>query len=73
MHLDRTPAYRQIADYYATLIRDGRIRPGEQLPTLAQIRATWDVADGTARAAIQFLKREGLVDASRKGVFVHHP
>jgi DNA-binding transcriptional regulator YhcF (GntR family) len=63
------PVYRQIGDYYAALIRSGAIRPGDKLPSVAEVCRIWRVASRTAEQAMSVLKEGDLVETSPKGTF----
>ena len=70
---DRSP-YRQIADHLRALIESGALRPGDQLPSEAELTRHYSVARMTARQAIQELRAEGRVSAEHgRGVFVRLP
>lgn len=57
------PKYEAIADDLRTQIIDGRLAPGTQLPTIAELRAKYSVADRTVFEAMQLLLHEGLVSS----------
>jgi integrase len=57
--------YEVIAAELREQIETGRLRAGDQLPTVAELAARHGVAAGTAHRAIDVLRSEGLVDASR--------
>lgn len=62
---------RQLAAQLRHRIVTGNLEPGDQLPSQAELRATYRVSDNTIRAAIEALRDEGLVETVRgKGVFV---
>jgi DNA-binding GntR family transcriptional regulator len=65
-----TPPFRQIADKYRQLIRDGSLAAGERLPTVATIASEWDVSPGTAHKAIRQLQGEKLVLTTQQGTTV---
>jgi GntR family transcriptional regulator len=70
---DRSP-YRQIADRLRAAIDSGALRPGDRLPSEAELREHYGVARMTARQAIQELRAEGRVVAEHgRGVFVREP
>jgi GntR family transcriptional regulator len=70
---DRSP-YRQIADHLRTAIDRGDLRPGDRLPSEAELTQHYGVARMTARQAIQELRAEGRVIAEHgRGVFVRRP
>ena len=60
----RSP-YQVIAEALREQIRTGRLRPGDQLPTLADLAAVNAVAFGTAQRAVGLLREEGLVQIAR--------
>jgi len=57
--------YQQIAADLRGAIMCGALRPGEQLPTIEQLKDRYQVSAGTANRAIAELKAAGLVTASR--------
>lgn len=71
---DDRPPYRQIADQLRALIDAGELRPGDRLPSEAELKEHYGVARMTARQAIQELRTEGRVIAEHgKGTFVRLP
>ncbi|WP_329103267.1 GntR family transcriptional regulator [Streptomyces sp. NBC_01439] len=62
----KTPGkgYADVADHFRKLIKTGNLAPGDPLPSVAEIRAEFDVAAKTVSRALGVLKSEGLV-ASR--------
>lgn len=58
---------RQVMDAIRTRITDGEYKPGERLPSGAQLRAEFDVSTPTAGSAMRALADEGYVDI-RHGV-----
>ena len=70
---DRSP-FRQIADQLRAAIDRGELRPGDRLPSEAELTRHYSVARMTARQAIQELRAEGRVVAEHgRGVFVRLP
>lgn len=66
-----TPAYQTIADDLREQIIDGRLAPGQRLPTQAELCERYDVASATAARAIQILLSEGFATSKPgAGVFV---
>ncbi|MGH3550063.1 MAG: GntR family transcriptional regulator [Pseudonocardiaceae bacterium] len=63
---DPRPAYQRVADDLRQAIAAGTYRPGDQLPTLAELTTRYGIAVMTARDAIRHLATEGLV-VSRQG------
>ncbi|MGA6220373.1 GntR family transcriptional regulator [Streptomyces umbrinus] len=63
-----------IADDLRDQIATGRIKPGERLPSEAQLAAHFAVSTPTLRSALAVLQREGLVEKIHgRGNFVRHP
>src|SRR5260370_10166873 len=63
--------YKQIADHLRAVIAQGRLGPGDQLPSEAQLMAHYGVARMTARNALRLLQNEGLITAEHgRGVYV---
>lgn len=63
------PIWQQIHDYVLTLIEDGRLRPGSQLPGEVHLAEKFGVTRITLRQALLQLQQEGHL-TSRKGVGV---
>lgn len=65
------PSYRQIAADLREKIERGDLRPGDVLPSEADLTETYRVSRGTARQAFLKLQASGLIDAVQgKGRFV---
>jgi integrase len=62
-----TPAspYERIAEALRAQIRLGLLKPGDQLPTVAELAGANAVAVGTAHRALAVLRVEGLIDVAR--------
>lgn len=70
---DRAP-YRQIADHLRADIEEGRLGPGDKLPSERELAERYDVERATAHRAVQELHLDGLVVAyAGRGVFVAEP
>ncbi len=57
--------YVNVADALRADIREGRLRPGDQLPTVVQLAGQFTVAAGTAHRALSSLAAEGLIKVAR--------
>ncbi|MGH3783709.1 MAG: tyrosine-type recombinase/integrase, partial [Pseudonocardiaceae bacterium] len=57
--------YETIAASLRDDIRTGRLKPGDQLPTVAELAVAHTVAVGTAHRAMSLLKEEHLIDVTR--------
>jgi GntR family transcriptional regulator len=63
--------YQQIVDDLRGQIESGELKPGEQLPTEAELREQYGVSRNTVRNALVKLTSAGLVDtATTRGTFV---
>ncbi|MGY3341060.1 DNA-binding GntR family transcriptional regulator/GNAT superfamily N-acetyltransferase [Streptomyces filamentosus] len=63
--------YQRIADQLRVQITEGALRPGDRLPTEAEIAATWDTTRSTAVQGLKVLVNEGLIISDRpRGYFV---
>ncbi|WFE52184.1 GntR family transcriptional regulator [Micromonospora sp. WMMD1155] len=69
--LSSVPIYRQLADLLAKQIEEGKLRPGQPLPSELHLQQTYGVARGTVRMAMRELRDRGLVvTVHAKGTFV---
>jgi hypothetical protein len=57
--------YEVIAAELRDQIVTGRLRPGDQLPTITKLATRHGVAVGTVHRAMDLLGADGLIDASR--------
>lgn len=65
------PLYVQIYQYWSSQITQNRLKPGDQLPTEAEMASIHGVSKITIRQAIQLLANEGhVVTHQGKGTFV---
>jgi hypothetical protein len=58
---------QEIAVRLRERIRDGRLRPGDRLPTQAELAGEFGVERGTVRQALRVLQEEGLLSHVTKG------
>jgi len=63
--LRRTTLPKAIADHLTSEIRNGRLRPGERLPTEKALMRKFGVGRSTIREALQHLVILGLAEAKR--------
>lgn len=67
----RIPLYLQVTSALRRRIESGQWRPGQQISTLEELEAEFQVARVTVRQAIEILEGEGLVQRRQgKGTFV---
>lgn len=59
--MDDTFLYRRIADTIRSDILEGRLSPGERLPSIRRLTEQWSCTPGTVQRAYQELARQGLV------------
>lgn len=68
------PLYAQLREALRRDIRERELRPGDRLPTEAQLEASYGVSRATIRQAVGDLEREGLLHRMQgKGTFVATP
>lgn len=68
---NNSPVYLQIAEKLATRIFGGKIKPGEQLPTVREIALSEQVNPNTVQKALAELEKDGLITTKRtSGKFV---
>ena len=64
-------AYGQLANVLWLRIVNGEYKPGDRLPTVAQLAAEYNLARVTVRSAFRVLAEQGLIHARQgKGTFV---
>ncbi len=61
----QAPLQLRIADYIRMQIERGELRPGDPLPTLAELCQRWSCSMNSARSAIALLKAQGLITSGR--------
>ncbi len=67
----KVPYYLQVKDLIIAMLRDGRIKAGERLPTVREFSKLFKVGLVTTNRAVTELKQEGvLCSRPRKGTFV---
>jgi DNA-binding transcriptional regulator YhcF (GntR family) len=68
---DPRPQHRQIADDLRQQIRTGDLGPGDKLPTIKELMASYDVHNQTVQAALKILQTEALTQGvPGRGTFV---
>ncbi|HVJ51201.1 MAG TPA: PLP-dependent aminotransferase family protein [Aliidongia sp.] len=68
------PRYRAIAEALAADLRDGRLRPGDRLPTHRDLAWRLKVTVGTVSRAYAEAERRGLIDGEvGRGTFIREP
>lgn len=70
----RLPLYQRLRDEILAKISSGEWRPGEPIPTEAELTKTYSVAIGTVRKAVDTLVIDGLLQRSQgRGTYVRRP
>ena len=65
------PLYRQLANYYTDLIRNGRLPVGERLPATRELAGLLGLNRTTVSAAYELLEADGMISAQvGRGSFV---
>lgn len=68
------PLYRGLSEAIKLAIKDGRLRPGEKIPSIRDLCELVDVSRNTAFQCYQTLISEGYLESVKgKGVFVSKP
>jgi DNA-binding GntR family transcriptional regulator len=57
--------YRQVAEFIRQAVTDGKLKPGDALPTETQLSDYMDVSVDTIRAALKLLRDKGIVVTSQ--------
>lgn len=61
MSREAVPPYLRVAGILREQIESGRLLPGEQVPSMAQLSDTHGISRGTARRVLVTLRDEGLI------------
>lgn len=71
IELKRDPLHERIAEYLETLIAEGGLGPGTQLPSRRDLARELDVSQATISGSIRLLEQRGLVKtATGSGTYV---
>ncbi|KAA5836018.1 GntR family transcriptional regulator [Saccharopolyspora hirsuta] len=55
------PPYLQIAEDLLSAVRDGKLKPGDQLPSYSALARDYGVAVGTVRSALDVLRDRSVI------------
>jgi DNA-binding LacI/PurR family transcriptional regulator len=67
----RDVKYVQLAEYLRAEVREGRLKPGDRLPSFIELRNKHSVSRGTVEKVHALLERDGLIVREQgRGVFV---
>jgi GntR family transcriptional regulator len=73
-HHSPVPLYQQIIDVLFAKIKQGNLKPGDNLPSEAELRAEFHVSRSVIRQAIESMSRQGLIYTQQgRGSFVSPP
>src|SRR5687768_1799853 len=67
----RSLKYQQLADHFREQVQSGKLKPGHQLPSFAQMQSEHGVGQGTLERVYSLLESEKLiVRQPKRGTFV---
>lgn len=73
-HIDtgsKTAVYRQLVSEIVSAVRDGRLKAGEQIPSMNELAAILDISKETVKRAYGILREKGVLEAQQgKGFYV---
>ncbi len=66
-----TPKYLQLSNAIIKAIKEGKLLPGESLPSLNEISFEYEIARATVEKGYNYLKKNGAIDSIQgKGYFI---
>ncbi|MER5705194.1 winged helix-turn-helix domain-containing protein [Micromonospora sp. NPDC002296] len=69
--MPRKPVYEQLIEDVTASIRSGTIRPGDKLPTIAELARQYSSSASPIRLALRILDERGWIEVHQgKGSFV---
>lgn len=69
--MPRKPVYQQVIDDITGSIRVGTLKPGDKLPSIAELRAQYNASDTPIKLALRILDERGVIEVHQgKGSFV---
>jgi DNA-binding transcriptional regulator YhcF (GntR family) len=69
---DKRPLFQRVVDELVQQIRDGKLLPGDRIPSAKEISDGYEVSSMTAQRALRELQAMGLTHGmAGKGTFVH--
>jgi DNA-binding transcriptional regulator YhcF (GntR family) len=67
----QTPAYRQIVEGVTSLIQQGKLKPGDRLPSERELAEQYELARGTVKKAYEKLAHSNVLEVIQgRGTFV---
>lgn len=68
------PIYTRIIADIKAKVASGELRPGDQIPTVAELKAQYSTSVTAVRNAMLILRNEGIVEGHQgKGVYIRKP
>ncbi len=65
------PAYRQLVKQITSLISEGKLKPGDKLPTERELATLLKIARGTVKKAYELLSKDRIIETTQgRGTFV---
>ncbi len=72
--MDESPLYQHIAEHIRQEILEGRLKPGDRLPSVREMTGRWNCTPGTVQRAYRQLASQGLlVSRAGQGTTVSKP
>ncbi|MFF0719970.1 winged helix-turn-helix domain-containing protein [Verrucosispora sp. NA02020] len=69
--MPQAPLYEQIINDVSTAVRAGTLKPGDKLPSIAELREQYESSAWPVRYALRILEERGwIVTRQGKGSFV---
>ncbi|WP_432905511.1 winged helix-turn-helix domain-containing protein [Micromonospora matsumotoense] len=68
--MPRKPVYEQVVDDVIASVRSGTLKPGDRLPTIAQLAQPYSSSDNPIKRALWILDERGWIEVHQgKGSF----
>jgi GntR family transcriptional regulator len=72
--MPEVPDYWRIADDVIADVRSGKLKPGDKLPSISQLREKYDVSHGTVQMSYARLEALRVIRRHQgKGIFITDP
>ena len=70
---EKTPIYKQLVSQFEDAIRSGKLQPGEQIPSMNEFAANFNISKETVKKAYGILRdKDLLIPRQGKGFYVAH-
>lgn len=68
------PLYQRVIDAIKDDVESGRLKPGDRIPSIAELAKRYDVSQGTVKTALLVLRQSGVVvGVQGRATYVAHP